>query len=327
MLDEAHGYSQERFQYGAFGLDPQLNPSVLTPSHHEASIRGWFDIAYYPAPITQGEPSSAIRQTFVNGIFGDLFDVVVNAPKRTDILSTYPVLVTAGEIEITKEYGAALRDYMRRGGTLVVCAGQLTGDGVRDLDLPGLGAQAEADTFSWSPSGAMFTSNLFRYRGISKGSYRELAKTPDGSVIAIDRAEGKGQLIFVSVPLGLGIDDRPVPLLAVLMQALASGQAPIRVAGDVEWVLNRLEDGGWLVTILNNRGVNKPQHGILPTDQAEAQTVTLRTQFAVVQCSEWITESAVSWQVVGDASSVTLTVPAGATRMIEIRPAPAKVPR
>ena len=50
LLDEAHGYSQESYQPGAFGLDPSLNPKLLARGAHFDSIRGWFDIAYYPAP-------------------------------------------------------------------------------------------------------------------------------------------------------------------------------------------------------------------------------------------------------------------------------------
>ena len=33
-------------------MDPQLNPALLTPGKHEAALRGWFDIACFPAPDT-----------------------------------------------------------------------------------------------------------------------------------------------------------------------------------------------------------------------------------------------------------------------------------
>ena len=90
LVDEAHGYTQERFEPGAFGLDPETQPGVLATGRHEAALRGWFDIAYYPAPETQNEPATAIRQTYVNGVFGDIFDVIVNAPGHTAITTTYP---------------------------------------------------------------------------------------------------------------------------------------------------------------------------------------------------------------------------------------------
>jgi hypothetical protein len=96
LLDEAHGWSQAQFETGAFDLDATINPAVLSPNRHDASIRGWFDVAYYPAPETQSELAVSGRQTYVNGIFGDIFDVIVTAPQRTAIAATYPVIVAAG---------------------------------------------------------------------------------------------------------------------------------------------------------------------------------------------------------------------------------------
>ena len=109
---------------------------VLTPGRHEDAVRGWFDVAYYPAPETQNEPATAVRQTYVNGIFGDIFDVIVTAPKHADILKTYPVVIAAGDVPLTAEWGTALNDYMEAGGTLVVCDGSFSGPGSSVLRLP-----------------------------------------------------------------------------------------------------------------------------------------------------------------------------------------------
>src|SRR2546423_1689007 len=101
LLDEAHGWAQERFSPGAFGMDPQNNPAILTPGAHEAAIRAWMDVAYYPAPETQNENASGIRQTYVAGIFGDVFDVIVTAKAHAGILSTYPLLIADREETFT----------------------------------------------------------------------------------------------------------------------------------------------------------------------------------------------------------------------------------
>src|SRR5205814_1134410 len=150
LLDEAHGWAQERFSPGSFGMDPQNNPGVLTPGAHEAAIRGWMDVAYYPAPETQNEHASGIRQTYVAGIFGDIFDVIVTAKGRTGILSTYPVVIMAGEVTLSDEWGTALANYVQSGGTLVVCADQMLGRGIASLKLPLMDATKEADAFDWN---------------------------------------------------------------------------------------------------------------------------------------------------------------------------------
>jgi hypothetical protein len=320
LLDEAHGWSQERFYPAPFGLDPQMNPAILTGGAHEASIRGWFDIAYYPAPETQNEPASAIRQTYVNGVFGDIFDVIVTSPKRAAILSSYPVVIAAGEISLTEEWGAALRNYVQKGGILVLCDRQLSGAGVKDLSLPQTGRPKEGTAFSWSNTGEATPSNTFRYSALPEAGNRILARADDGSPIAVMKTYGEGRIVFVGIPLGLGIDQRPVPLLGLLLEHLTQNLVPLSVKGDVEYVINRLDDGGWLVALLNNRGIYKPQHGILPTDYREAQTVSLRAQFSVSKSSEWITEGTEAWKNEAGHSSMSITVPAGVVRLIAVYP-------
>lgn len=320
LVDEAHGWTQERFIPGAFGLDPRWNPALLEPGAHEASLRGWFDLAYFPAPETQGEPASAVRQTYVNGIFGDIFDVVVNAPRRAGIISTYPVLIAAGEVPISPEWGRALGDYLRGGGTLVVTAGQLSGPGAGALAPPAPESWREAASFTFSVTGEAATSNVFRYAPLPERPGRVLARAPDGSPIAVSRRTGEGQLIVVNIPLGLGIDLRPVPLLGYLLRHLTQGLVPVRVGGDVEYVVNRLEGGGWLVSLLNNYGVIKPQHGLLPTNHRESRPVTLRAPFAVKRSAEWITGGEVRWQEGRGGSTTEITVPAGGVRLVALYP-------
>lgn len=316
LLDEAHGYSQEFFSPGVFGLDPQLNPKLLSPGPHFDSIRGWFDIAYFPAPQTQNEPATAIRQTYVNGIFGDIFDVIVVAPQKTQIAATYPLLIAAGEINLSEEWGKILEDDIERGSTLVVCANQLSGPGVASLALPQVGPESEASNFDWV-DGKAVDSNVFRVQSPSAKGGQVLAVTHDGQPIVVSYQRGKGKLIYVAVPMGLGIDRRPVPMLALLMERLSDPLMPIRVAGDVEWTLNSL-NGGWVIALINNRGINKPQHGVNPTDLREEQTVTLSVPTVVAASTEWITASPLAWRKMLDQRSLlTVTVPAGGVRLVE----------
>lgn len=326
LLDEAHGWAQERFSPGAFGFDPVLNPAILAPGLHEASIRGWFDVAYFPAPETQNDAASATRQTYVNGIFGDIFDVIVNAPGRTAILAAYPVIIVAGEVAISAEWGKALSEYVEGGGTLVVCAGQLTGEGAVALALPRARAELRTAGLSWNPTGEDLPSGLYRFQLLDNvpADARALAKAPAGGSRMADLAvaipRGKGRLIYIGVPLGLGFDERPTPLLGCLLRHLVEGLAPVRAVGDVEWVLNRLDDGRWLIALLNNSGVEKPQHGVVPTRHEEARTVLLEAAFPVRSSEEWLARETVKWERIGNGAKCQVSVPAGAVRLIVVQP-------
>ena len=255
----------------------------------------------------------------MNGIFGDIFDVIVTAPKRTEILATYPVVIAAGEIFLTVEWGQTLRRYVAGGGTLVVCVGQLSGPGADDWGLPRLGRESEATAFTWTDSHTTIPSQLFHFRSISGTADRILATANDDPV-AVARPIGKGQLFFVGVPFGLGSDERPVPILPLILQKIAAGLMPVSASGDVEWAANKLDNGGWVLTLLNNKGHIKPQHGVLPTDQAQLVSVSLHASFPVEQSSEWLTGSQVQWTSHPGGSEAAITISASAVRFVELHP-------
>ena len=198
--------------------------------------------------------------------------MIVTAPKKSGIASTYPLIIAAGEVDLSQEWGEALQKHMLDGGTLVVCAGQFAGPGTAALQLPTTQPSAEASELLWKAGREQtVSSNTFRFESPDPAYGQVLAASPDGKPIAVAYERGKGKLVYVGVPLGLGIDRRPVPLLALLMQEFSDRVVPLQVTGDVEWTLSRLEDGGWLIGLLNNRGVNKPQHGVNPTDYSQCR--------------------------------------------------------
>ena len=95
------------------------------------------------------------------------------------------------------------------------------------------------------------------------------------------------------------------------------GLLPVDVVGDVEWLVNRTA-AGWLLTLLNPAGINKPQHGILPTDYAQERVVQIRAAHRVSSAAEWFTNEPLP--ITGAAATdVTLTVPAGGVRIVEFR--------
>ena len=279
--------------------------------------------AYFPAPETQNEPATGIRQTYVNGMFGDLFDVIVTAPGHADILKTYPVVIAAGEVPLSEEWGKALRAYVEGGGTLVTLR--------RDVPRAGGGGAGIAGGRGRRCGGVRSGVEVARGESgeqsisvgrIPKGDRRVLATAADGKPVVTVETRGKGRLIYVAVPLGLGVDDRPVPLLAHVMRQVTEGLVPVKATGDVEWTLSRLDEGGWLIGLLNNRGVNKPQHGVNPTDHRETQSVRLTPAFPVGRAEEWMTGSPIEWKAEQAGATATVTVPAGAVRLVAVYPRP-----
>ncbi len=124
---------------------------------------------------------------------------------------------------------------------------------------------------------------------------------------------------MLSVPRGLGIDRNAVPILGQLMAHLTSGLMPVVVRGNVEWMLNRTQ-AGWLVTMLNPAGQAKPQQGISPTDFRQNRDVTIRSVVPVQGASDWLfPEEKLVPRQHGKEAEISLTVPAGGVRIVELR--------
>ena len=69
LLDPAHGWEMTDYPQWPFEVS-QINRS-------DRALRELFGVAYYPGLVVEGEPATGDRQAFVNGIFGDIFDVLV----------------------------------------------------------------------------------------------------------------------------------------------------------------------------------------------------------------------------------------------------------
>ncbi len=286
LVDYAHGWEPSPFWPNAFH-NIHEQPERFRPGDHERMLEEYFWSAYYPIGPESEQAITATNEVNVAGVFGDIFDVVYAYPdvNRWRTLETYPVVIAVGDIELTAAEGQRLAEYVEHGGTLLVADGQLTGPGLAALALPATGEAVEAAGYRWLDRSETYPSQRFRYRPIAGGSGAALAAAPDGGVFctAIDR--GQGRLIYLSVPRGLGIDRRAMPVVPRLLTNLTRGLMPIEVTGNVEWMINRT-GSGWAVTLLNPAGQAKPQQGITPTDYRQNREVTIRANVPVTKARD-----------------------------------------
>src|SRR5256885_8013689 len=122
LLDPAHGFEMTDYPQWPFEVS-QINRS-------DRALRELFGVAYYPGLVVEGEPAIADRQPFVNGVFGDIFDVLTAADvqgsrsKIQTLLPSYRAVVVGGRIDWSPEWMQRLSEYVRNGGTLVINAAQ-----------------------------------------------------------------------------------------------------------------------------------------------------------------------------------------------------------
>jgi hypothetical protein len=90
---------------------------------------------------------------------------------------------------------------------------------------------------------------------------------------------------------------------------------PIEVEGDVGWLLNRTQTG-WLVTLLNPAGQDKPQQGITPTDYTQNRQVTITSHVPIASARDRLLPDD---PLKVEANRMTLEVPAGGVRIVELK--------
>jgi hypothetical protein len=316
LLDPAHGWEMTDYPHWPFGVS-QIDKS-------DRALRELFGAAYYPAPVTEGEPATADRQAHVAAIFGDIFDVLVATETRAaEAINAYRAAIVGGRVEWSRAWAKRLEDYVSQGGVLVLNVAQTKGLAEELLGVRLLGEKAEADTarcLSPNEAGADLRGQLFRYERVAarKGA-QVLIATESGDPLVTVNKVGQGSIVFVALPDLLGEDERLTPFAAHLLAHLASEATPVRVRGEVEYLVNRTT-AGWVVTLINNKGVLKPQQGMAQVDRSASAEVTLSLQRgqSVEQAREWTEEKPLDIARENGQSIVKLRVAPGGVRIVEL---------
>jgi hypothetical protein len=313
LVDYAHGWEPSPYWPNAF-KNLHNHPDQFRSGDHERMLSEYYGTAYYPIGPESEKPISGTNEVNVPGVFGDVFDTIFAYPDvaKWRTIDTYPAVIVAGDITLTDAEGKRLAKYAEDGGTLLVADDQLGGRGAAWLAPEGTKPAVEAEGYRWL-GGEVKPSQRYRYRPLTGG--RALGTAPDGGVFCAAYDRGKGRLIHLSVPRGLGIDRRAVPVVPLLFAHLTRGLMPVEVEGDVEWLVNRTATG-WAVTLLNPAGQVKPQQGITPTDYRQNRPVRIRARVPVTAARDRLLPDD---KLAVKGGVVSCEVSAGGVRIVELR--------
>ncbi len=349
LLDPAHGWDMTDYPQWPFGVS-QINRS-------DRALRELFGVAYYPGLVVEGEPATGDRQAFVNGIFGDIFDVIVASPSEvqspkskvqshhsvssseprsrltgsagvppaprhvsTSTLSAYRGVVVGGHIEWSKAWITQLNDYVRDGGTVVLDAAQIKGLPENLIGVRLNGSQDEADTAKClQEPDQNLSGQMFRYEKVELKGSTMLIAAPNGDPLVTVNKVGKGSVVFSALSDLLGIDERITPFAAHMLAHVFADATPVKVRGDVEYLVNRTNTS-WVVTLFNNNGVFKPQQGLAQVDRSAIVTVTIEIPGQPIrQATEWITDKRIDVRrEKAGVESVTLDLAPGGAAIVEV---------
>lgn len=314
LLDPAHGFDMTDYPHWPFELS-QINRS-------DRALRELFGAAYYPGLVVEGEPATGDRQAFVSSAFGDIFDVLVAAgdspgKSAADAINGYRGIVVGGNVEWKGGWPQRLADYLRKGGVVVINSAQAKGLPAELLGVRLSGLNNEADSARCLIKGEApqdLSGQLFRYEKISLAGAEGMIETTSGDPLVTINKVGRGKLIFSALPDLLGEDERITPFAAHLLAHVFADATPVTVTGDVEHLINRTERG-WIVTLINNNGVFKPQQGMAQVDRSAIVNAIISLRGPVIKSAEeWTNDQKVE---VKDGK-VYLNVAPGGVAIVEL---------
>ena len=227
--------------------------------------------------------------------------------QRESPLANYRATVVGGHISWNKDWADKLAAYVRNGGTVVLNAAQIRGlpEQLLGVHLTNATAEAEAGKCSGEPAQEL-TGQVFRYEKVQlKGATTLIAASNGDPLVTINKL-GKGTVIFNALPDLLGLDERVTPFAAHMLAHVFAEATPVKVNGDVEYLINRT-DNSWIVTLINNNGVNKPQQGLATVDRAATVTASISIASQPLRsATDWLTDKPLQIRKAPDSVQVIL---------------------
>ena len=344
LLDPAHGFEMTDYPHWPFEVS-QINKS-------DRALRELFGVAYYPGLVVEGEPAIADRQPFVNGVFGDIFDVIVATNTVKDVdrdtlneairltptspliirdevrppfqpVDSYRAVVIGGQPDLPEAWANRITDYVVNGGTIVVNAAQQKNFSDAFLGIRFTAEWAEADTARCllNDDGASdLSGQMFRYQRVRLDGAQTIIAAPNGDPLVTVKKRNKGTVIFSALPDLLGEDGRMTPFAAHMLAHVFADATPVNVRGDVEYLINRTSNS-WIVTLLNNNGVFKPQQGLAQVDRNAYVTAHISLRGSQISNAiDWMNDKPIDLQ--RGSNQFTVSIAPGGVAIVEIRTRP-----
>jgi hypothetical protein len=330
LLDPAHGWEMTDYPQWPFEVS-QINRS-------DRALRELFGVAYYPGLVVEGEPATGDRQAFVSGIFGDIFDVLVasdvqshpraSAPSPFPLthsplysLDAYRAIVVGGHIDWSPQWIQRLTSYVKSGGTVVLNSAQISNLPADLLGVRLMGVTAEAHNARCLSPGEVaqnLSGQIFRYDKVELKGAQSLITSVNGDPLVTVNKVGEGTVVFAALPDLLGEDERITPFAAHMLAHVFADATPIKISGDVEYMMNRT-DNSWVVTLFNNNGVFKPQQGLAQVDRGAYVTANISLAGRQMQKAiDWMNEKDVEVKSQNGQNSVTVSLAPGGVAIVEL---------
>ena len=248
----------------------------------------------------------------------------------TALLGSYRAVVVGGRLDWSTQWVRRITAYVKSGGTVVINAAQIKDFPTELLGLRLTGVTAEADNarcLSTAEAVQNLSGQMFRYEKLELKGAIPLIISDSGDPLVTVNKVGSGSVVFSALPDLLGEDERITPFAAHMLAHVFADAAPIRINGDAEYLINRNAEG-WLVTLINNNGVYKPQQGMAKVDRSAVVTATITLPSQEIRAAiDWITEKSIEIKNQEAGSVIRVSIPPGGISIVQLKTQPLQTRR
>jgi hypothetical protein len=256
----------------------------------------WPDSMYLQLLIGRNQDGIVNQdRRMVASLYGDTFDVLLSNVSE-DVLQAYPVVICIGDQEFLPATTDKLTRYLLGGGRVYLTYAQAeqlgpTMDTLRAagrVELYGLDQEHRPAQVEWKRW-------LQPFLPVSVADEAEIQRREEGLKLRPYEVRFKQEVERI-------------------MAELAPEFLPVKVEGDIQYLINRTPHG-WVVGLINNAGIEKGVHTPVQVDPSEARSVTVTLRDGTLtRADEWYTEKTLAIQ----KNRVSVTVPSGDVRILNL---------
>ena len=253
-----------------------------------------------------GDPKHC--NNIANSELGDIFDMFFANPPSGEItpeeLGKFAVVILSDDIRFTPRLIANLKGYVKCGGTLVL----------NSAHLKKFGADKSFLGFDFRERYVMRDDMKIAEVGLV--SAKSVISAKDGLPLVTQNRYGKGSVLCTTPYFMLKNSNKKLrsPLIRDLLVKIQSEVLPVRVKGDVQFILNKMDGNNWKLILVNNRGVAKEPYSSVEKFCAEYDSSVTVT----VPEGASVREVYAGDSLKQNGRKYTLKVPAGSFRVLNL---------
>jgi len=314
IFDRYHGYIPTYSKNKVLGILPFTEADYMMRA---------VESTLFPLAIPSNMQSRATSP------YGDMFDVLTNNA-RLETLLAYRVLLLVGDVTLDKLFAERLMKYVEDGGTLLINIKQIKEDvfpesffGCKILQKRGKGQTG----YSLLDGAVIQEEKPFEYQLLELKTAAALVLRADADgkkdVLVASNKHGKGRVILTAPDYLMASRTQMLNMFKHLMAHARNELLPIEWNGHAEVLVNR-NNGGWVVTLINNEGVTKKSGEKEIVDESKNVDVQLLLKkdsggANVKEIIEWVKGDKLEITKMENGIEVLLTVPAGDVRILEFK--------